>query len=121
MPTCVAPNCNHYMGKKWRHIALFYFPRDKKMQKRWEEIINIHYSKPGLWKLTPSSRVCEYHFEESNFWISKSTGKKHLMAWAIPTIFTPRSNVTFVGQEKPKPKAKLPKSNKTQTDIIEIN
>ena len=114
MPTCVAPNCNHYMGKKWRHIALFYFPRDKKMQKRWEEIINIHYGKAGLWKLDKNSRVCEDHFEESDIWITKSSGKKCLKAWAIPTIFAHDKKA------EEKPKAKLPKSNKNVMELIEM-
>lgn len=80
MGGCSAPNCSNStsIGKQ-----LFRFPKDAARKKKW--VVNCRRD----FEPTPHSRLCEDHFEQSQFEeIARSpVGGKKLKPNAIPTLF----------------------------------
>ncbi|PWA17515.1 THAP domain-containing protein 1 isoform X2 [Poecilia latipinna] len=80
MGGCSAPNCSNStsIGKQ-----LFRFPKDPVRKKKW--VVNCRRD----FEPTPHSRLCQDHFEESQFEeIARSpAGGKKLKPNAIPTLF----------------------------------
>ncbi|XP_018373108.1 PREDICTED: THAP domain-containing protein 4-like isoform X2 [Trachymyrmex cornetzi] len=58
MPGCAAVNCSNRVDKGYR---LFSFPEDKRGTK-W-----VHNMRRDKWTPTTFSRLCEVHFEDSQF------------------------------------------------------
>ena len=79
MVGCCAPNCHNRSEKGLR---LFQFPADKDRRQRW--FINCRRDK---WTPSSGSRLCEEHFESSQFETNRADGWKKLKPNAIPTIF----------------------------------
>lgn len=80
MVGCSAPNCQNRSEKGYR---LFSFPADKERRLKW--LINCRRDK---WTPTSTSRLCEVHFESSQFEANRADGWKKLKPNAIPTIFS---------------------------------
>ena len=80
MGGCSAPNCHN---RSEQGIRLFSFPTDKDRRKRW--LINCRRDK---WVPTSTSRLCEEHFEASQFESKRMDGWKKLKSTAVPTIFS---------------------------------
>jgi hypothetical protein len=79
MVGCSAPNCSNSSRQGFR---LFIFPLDPDRRSRW--LINCRRDK---WSPTAHSRLCEVHFEESQFEPNRTDGWRKLKPNAIPTIF----------------------------------
>ncbi|XP_067136986.1 THAP domain-containing protein 1-like [Centruroides vittatus] len=102
MVWCSAPNCKNSTEKG---VRLFRFPTDKARKAEWRQ-----YCRREKWKPTASSRLCEIHFEESQFELKRADGRKLLKWNAIPTLFdlpnfSPR---LLLRREAPKEKEPLP-------------
>ena len=80
MVGCSAPNCHNRSEKGVRHFA---FPADKDRRKRW--LINCRRDK---WIPTSTSRLCEEHFEATQFESKRVDGWRKLKSTAVPTIFS---------------------------------
>src|SRR5688572_8957393 len=79
MVGCSAPNCHNSTTKG---VRLFGFPANKDRRKKW--MINCRRDK---WSPTSGSRLCEVHFEASQFEKNRQDGWRKLRPNAIPTIF----------------------------------
>ncbi|XP_044016452.1 uncharacterized protein LOC122857947 [Aphidius gifuensis] len=104
MPSCCANNCFHRHDQGFR---LFRFPTHKERRTIW-----IERSRPR--KLTPHSRLCEYHFDDSCYENRRADGVRKLKWNALPTIF---SDVGVIGDptmpipERPVKEGKLFQKN----------
>ncbi|RZF35215.1 hypothetical protein LSTR_LSTR014009 [Laodelphax striatellus] len=87
---CVAPKCSNNISKGYR---LFRFPRDSARREIW-----IQNCRLDNWKPTSTSRLCEAHFESSEWEANRIDGGMNLKPNAIPTIFnvpkTPKKKAT---------------------------
>lgn len=79
MVGCSAPNCHNSTAKG---VRLFVFPTEKNRRQQWT--INCRRDK---WIPTSGSRLCEVHFEPSQFENNRQDGWKKLRPNAVPTIF----------------------------------
>ncbi|XP_067143497.1 THAP domain-containing protein 1-like [Centruroides vittatus] len=79
MVCCSAVNCNNSTDKG---VRLFRFPADKSRRAKWYQ-----YCRRNKWKPTANSRLCEIHFEESQFELKRADGRKLLKWNAVPTLF----------------------------------
>ncbi|XP_023214239.1 52 kDa repressor of the inhibitor of the protein kinase-like isoform X1 [Centruroides sculpturatus] len=100
MVGCSAPNCKNSTEKG---VRLFRFPADKARKAKWGQ-----YCRREKWKPTESSRLCEIHFEESQFELKRADGRKLLKWNAIPTLFdlpnfTPRLPLREAPREREPP------------------
>ncbi|XP_014663769.1 PREDICTED: THAP domain-containing protein 5-like [Priapulus caudatus] len=78
MPSyCAAPGCSHRGGRSMR---MYSFPRDPVRRRKWH--LNC---RRGSWTPTNTSRLCQAHFEVSQF--ERNVPNK-LKPNAIPTIFS---------------------------------
>src|SRR5688572_27578670 len=80
MVGCSAPNCHNRSEKGVRHFA---FPAEQDRRKRW--LINCRRDK---WVPTSTSRLCEEHFDASQFESKRMDGWRKLKSSAVPTIFS---------------------------------
>ncbi|XP_023234103.1 52 kDa repressor of the inhibitor of the protein kinase-like [Centruroides sculpturatus] len=78
MGYCVAPNCK----SKSTDVRLFRFPADKQRRAKW-----VQNCRRDKWQPTEHSKLCELHFEESQFELKRADGRKLLKWNAVPTIF----------------------------------
>jgi len=79
MVGCSAPNCTTRTEKGIRQFA---FPTDKSRRQRW-----LIYCRRDAWTPTSNSRLCEQHFEDSQFEKHRLDGRRKLKPNAVPTIF----------------------------------
>lgn len=79
MVCCCAPSCS---ARSEQGVRLFAFPTDINRRKRW--IINCRRDK---WTPSSTSRLCETHFEGSQFEHNRADGWLKLKPNAIPTLF----------------------------------
>ena len=79
MVGCSAPNCHNRSEKG---IRLFPFPTDKDRRNRW--LVNCRREN---WVPTSTSRLCEEHFESSQYENKRTDGWRKLKSTAVPTIF----------------------------------
>jgi len=79
MVGCSAPNCTTSSEKG---IRQFGFPTDESRRQRW--LINC---RRDAWTPTCNSRLCEQHFEDSQFEKHRLDGRRKLKPNAVPTIF----------------------------------
>ncbi|XP_036143319.1 peroxynitrite isomerase THAP4-like [Monomorium pharaonis] len=79
MLCCVAVNCSNRSEKGWK---LFRFPVSDRRVK-WVQNIR----RGNNWTPTEASRLCEKHFENSQFERHRSDGLRKLKPNAIPTLF----------------------------------
>nr|XP_012218253.1 PREDICTED: THAP domain-containing protein 4-like [Linepithema humile] len=79
MPCCVAINCANRTEKG---VRLFLFPADDVRRQQW--IYNLCRES---WTPTKYSRLCEEHFEESQFETNRADNWRKLKPNAIPTLF----------------------------------
>ncbi|XP_018314232.1 THAP domain-containing protein 4-like [Mycetomoellerius zeteki] len=78
MPGCAAVNCNNRVEKGYK---LFSFPKDKRGTKWVDDM------RRDKWTPTTSSRLCEVHFEDSQFEAHRIDGWRKLKPNAVPTLF----------------------------------
>lgn len=76
---CAAVQCDSDSEKG---IQLFRFPWDPERRKKWQ--INCQREK---WQPTDCSRLCEKHFEESQFENCRIDQRRKLRKSAVPTLF----------------------------------
>lgn len=79
MTGCAAMNCTNSSEKGFK---LFSFPSDKVRREKW-----IHNMSRKNWSPTRYSRICEKHFEESQFEQRRADGVRKPKPNAIPTLF----------------------------------
>nr|XP_012226077.1 PREDICTED: THAP domain-containing protein 4-like [Linepithema humile] len=79
MPCCVAVNCTNRTEKG---VRVFAFPVDDIRRQQW-----IRNLRRESWTPTKYSRLCEKHFEESQFEIDRADNWRKLKSNAIPTLF----------------------------------
>ncbi|XP_069680701.1 uncharacterized protein [Periplaneta americana] len=79
MPSCCVMNCLH---NSHGSLRLFRFPKDEERRKSWA--VNCGRTD---WFPTDYSRICEAHFDDSQFEQNRQDGKKLLKWNAVPTIF----------------------------------
>ncbi|XP_071579535.1 uncharacterized protein [Temnothorax nylanderi] len=83
MPACCAKNCRNRAEQGFR---LFRFPRDKQRKEIWSKQCNTYPKE--------NSRLCEFHFDDSQFEGGRQDGWRKLKPNAIPTIFVNEEIVT---------------------------
>ncbi|XP_012530428.2 THAP domain-containing protein 2 [Monomorium pharaonis] len=91
MPSCSAKNCRNRTEQGFR---LFRFPADEKRKQIWIKQC-VKYPKEY-------SRLCEFHFDDSQFENKRQDGRRKLKPNAIPTIFINEKNINEVLQDKTK-------------------
>lgn len=79
MGGCSAPGCN---SRSDLGVRLFAFPVGQERRRRWT--VN---SGRGNWTPTAGSRLCEKHFNESQFEANRRDGWRKLRPDAVPTVF----------------------------------
>nr|XP_012226643.1 PREDICTED: THAP domain-containing protein 5-like [Linepithema humile] len=79
MPCCVAINCSNRSEQGYK---LFRFPEGSRGV-TWVENVR----RGDKWAPTETSRLCEKHFEDSQFEARRADGWKKLKPNAIPTLF----------------------------------
>nr|XP_012216960.1 PREDICTED: THAP domain-containing protein 4-like [Linepithema humile] len=79
MPCCVAINCSNRSEQGYK---LFRFPEGSRGA-TWVENVR----RGDKWAPTETSRLCEKHFEDSQFEARRADGWKKLKPNAIPTLF----------------------------------
>eukprot|EP00102_Acyrthosiphon_pisum_P020833 XP_016658043.1 PREDICTED: THAP domain-containing protein 5-like [Acyrthosiphon pisum] len=79
MPCCSAVNCSNRSEKGFK---LFRFPKDDRGAK-WVQNIR----RGDKWSPTGSSRLCEIHFEKSQFESHRLDSWRKLKPNAVPTLF----------------------------------
>ncbi|XP_037528690.1 peroxynitrite isomerase THAP4 [Rhipicephalus sanguineus] len=79
MTGCCVPRCtsSHARGQR-----MFRFPRNCQRRKKWEAQV-----KRDCWHPTDSTKICELHFEDSQFEANRQDGRRLLKCTAIPTLF----------------------------------
>ncbi|XP_030762468.1 52 kDa repressor of the inhibitor of the protein kinase-like isoform X2 [Sitophilus oryzae] len=80
MPCCSAINCSNRTEKGYR---LYRFPRNDKNRAKW--VHNMR--RGGNWQPSEAARLCEKHFEKTQFENKRADGKVKLRPNAVPTIF----------------------------------
>ncbi|CAG9765718.1 unnamed protein product [Ceutorhynchus assimilis] len=80
MPCCSAIDCSNTHEKGFR---MFCFPQEETRRKQW--IHNVHRKN---WNPTRSARLCELHFEASQFESHRLDGVKKIKPNAVPTLFS---------------------------------
>ncbi|XP_011143209.1 uncharacterized protein LOC105185417 isoform X2 [Harpegnathos saltator] len=88
MPACSARNCKNRSEHGFR---MFLFPRDEKRKTVWAEKCDKN---PTL-----NARLCEYHFDDSQFENRRQDGWRKLKPNAIPTIFGSNSDPSSIEQQ----------------------
>ncbi|XP_050023635.1 uncharacterized protein [Dermacentor andersoni] len=83
MTGCCVPLC---AGSSRKGHRMFRFPRDKERRKIWEVEL-----KRAFWEAKDTSKICELHFEPSQFEQRRADGWKKLKQNAIPTLFANNS------------------------------
>ncbi|XP_076812534.1 uncharacterized protein LOC143459323 [Clavelina lepadiformis] len=78
MPCCAAMYCSNNQ----KNSKLYRFPRDELRRRQWA----INCGRPK-WRPTENSKLCEVHFEESDFKFLNYSGRKVLKKTAMPRIF----------------------------------
>lgn len=90
MPSCCVENCRH---NSHGSLRLFRFPTDTERRKKWA----VNCGRVN-WFPTDSTRICEAHFDESQFEHNRQDGRKLLKWNAFPTLFNnsswPKRTVT---------------------------
>ncbi|XP_049275223.1 peroxynitrite isomerase THAP4 [Rhipicephalus sanguineus] len=79
MTGCCVPLCT---GGTYKGNRVFRFPREKNRRKIWELQV-----KRDCWEATDASRICELHFESSQFEQRRADGWRKLKYSAVPTLF----------------------------------
>ncbi|KAF2893260.1 hypothetical protein ILUMI_12916 [Ignelater luminosus] len=79
MTGCTAANCTNHSRQGFR---LFIFPRDPKRRAIWIQNCNREN-----WVPPKNARLCERHFDPSQFESRRADGKHKLKPNAIPTLF----------------------------------
>ncbi|XP_067207240.1 peroxynitrite isomerase THAP4-like [Linepithema humile] len=79
MSCCVAVNCTN---RTENGVRVFAFPVDDIRRQQW-----IRNLRRESWTPTKYSRLCEKHFEESQFEIDRADNWRKLKPNAIPTLF----------------------------------
>lgn len=79
MTGCCVPLCT---GSSRKGHRTFRFPRDKERRKIWEVQV-----KRAFWEAKDTSKICELHFEPSQFEQHRVDGWKKLKQNAVPTLF----------------------------------
>ncbi|KAL1513842.1 hypothetical protein ABEB36_000081 [Hypothenemus hampei] len=80
MPCCVAIKCN---SRSERDVCRFFrFPANKERRAKWVQNMGRMY-----WTPTSGSRLCEKHFEDSQFEEHRADNWKKLKPNAVPTLF----------------------------------
>ncbi|KAL3278437.1 hypothetical protein HHI36_013758 [Cryptolaemus montrouzieri] len=82
MPCCSAINCSNRDSRDTKKVSLFRFPADKTRREKW-----IQNTCRLSWTPTSSSRLCEEHFEESQFESKRADNVRKLKPNAVPTLF----------------------------------
>ncbi|XP_071454646.1 uncharacterized protein [Hetaerina americana] len=79
MPGCSAYGCSN---RTEDGVCLKVFPRDPVRRAKWAAMVNRKN-----WTPKDTSYLCEEHFEENQWEVTRVDGKKKLKSNAIPTIF----------------------------------
>ena len=107
MPQCVAFNCTNQAGKG---LAMFTFPKDQNKSRIWTEKLKRKNFVP-----TAHSRLCEKHFLDSDFVISRTFAasvefnkdfRLRLRDGAVPSVFdfsSPPPRKSSAAKELPAP------------------
>lgn len=89
MPACCAKNCRNRPEQGFR---LFRFPADEKRKEIW---IKRCAKRPK-----GDLRLCEFHFDDSQFENKRQDGRRKLKPNAIPTIFINEEKINKVLQDE---------------------
>ncbi|XP_077255491.1 uncharacterized protein LOC143893695 [Temnothorax americanus] len=81
MTGCIAINCNNRSEKGFQ---FFRIPINVERQKKWLQNLNLRREQ---WISSKSGRVCEVHFEDSQFESRRIDGVRKLKPNAVPTLF----------------------------------
>lgn len=84
MTGCCVPLCT---GSSRKGHRMFRFPRDNERRKIWEVQV-----KRAFWEAKDTSKICELHFEPSQYEQRRVDGWKKLKQNAIPTLFAYNTN-----------------------------
>uniref|UniRef100_H2Z4S2 THAP-type domain-containing protein n=1 Tax=Ciona savignyi TaxID=51511 RepID=H2Z4S2_CIOSA len=79
MGCCSAPNCKNRTEKGFK---MYRFPTDSTLKRIW-----LRNCRRANWMPTTSSRLCQVHFDNSQFKTRRTNSLKKLISGAIPTIF----------------------------------
>ncbi|KAL3276763.1 hypothetical protein HHI36_012130 [Cryptolaemus montrouzieri] len=86
MVYCSAINCESSSESGPKKVRMFFFPVDPTRREKW-----VQNTGRVFWKPRVSSRLCEHHFEESQFTLRPSDNARILKRDAVPTLFEVRS------------------------------
>ncbi|XP_029154861.1 52 kDa repressor of the inhibitor of the protein kinase-like isoform X1 [Nylanderia fulva] len=88
MPCCCAKNCHNRTEQGFR---LFRFPANQERKQIWIEQCGTDPK--------GNSRLCEFHFDDSQFEDKRQDGRRKLKPNAIPTIFLNKEGINEILQE----------------------
>jgi len=92
MPSCSVANCKN---KHENGVRLFRFPSAPERARLWFERCGL--AGTG-WQPKPSSRLCEEHFDSSQFEEHRQDGWRKLKPNAVPTLFSTEADGCGMGQ-----------------------
>jgi len=98
MPSCSATNCRSRHVKGARFPRFFRWPTAPDRARIWMERCRLADSG---WRPKPSSRLCEKHFDSTQFEEHRQDGWKKLKPNAVPTLFVSEANVCTLTAETP--------------------
>ena len=102
IPACTSAFYNNDHEKTG--IGFFKFPKEKSIQNTWKRIIK-QYRRKGIgddFFITPSTVVCEFHFETKDIKVSLGRGKKTLKPGTLPSIFSFKRKASPPRRKSPK-------------------